>query len=96
MRPFQSWREIEYAFELLGVTTLSGQLQAAYRIGDITPKRRVLNDIVRRRHWIVHEGDLIRHKKGGNARCHEISPKFVRESLEFLDDLAEKLNAIAA
>jgi hypothetical protein len=36
-RPFQSWRELEYAFALLGITNLSGQLQVAYGLGDIKP-----------------------------------------------------------
>jgi hypothetical protein len=31
-RPFQSWREIEYAFELLGVSNFAGQLQTAMNI----------------------------------------------------------------
>ena len=93
-RPLQSWREIEYAFELLGVTNLAGQLQTSYRVGDINPIKRQFNRIIQRRNWIVHEGDLIRHKKGGKARCHEIAPKFVREGLEFIDDYTERLDSV--
>ncbi len=94
-RPFQSWREIEAAFELLGENNFSGKLQTAYAVGDIGPIKRELGSIIRRRNWIVHEGDLVRHKKGGDARCNEIAPKFVREGLVFIDDLAEKLETIA-
>lgn len=95
LRPFQSWREIEYAFELIGISNLSGQLQTAYAVGDIRPKKRELNEIVRRRNNIVHEGDLIRHKRGGKTKCNSLSPKFVRDGLTFLDDLCEKLDAIS-
>lgn len=95
-RPFQSWREIQSAFELLGVNDLAGQLQTLYTIGDFGPKKDYLNKIITRRNWIVHEGDLIRHRKGGKARCHEITPKFVREGLEFMDSLSEKLDLISA
>lgn len=45
-----------------------------------------LADIVKRRNQIVHEGDLSRSKKARN-KSREIQPKFVRDSLQFVDDL---------
>lgn len=94
LRPFQSWREIEYAFELIGITGLTGKLQTLYQKPDIKREKEALNKIVARRNWIVHEGDLVRHKRGGNTNCHEIAPKFARGSLRFLDDLCRKLDRI--
>lgn len=95
LRPFQSWREIVFAFELLGITDLAGQLQAAYGIGDIGLIRDELDSIIRRRNWIVHEGDLVRHKRGGDAKLHAVTPAFVRQSLGFVDDLASKLDEVS-
>ena len=66
-RTFQSWREIEEAFELVGIRGLTGRLQAGYRVGNISPIKNQLNNIVQRRHQIVHEGDLIRHQRGGRV-----------------------------
>ena len=62
-RPFQSWREIEYAFCLLGITNLTGRLQSAYRVSNMKPIKRQLNNIAARRNSIVHEGDLVKHER---------------------------------
>lgn len=93
-RPFQSWREVKYGFELIGVTDLAGKLQAAYKVGDIAPIKEQLGEIAKRRNWIVHEGDLVRHQRGGTCRCHEISPMFVHASLDFLDDFVSHLEQV--
>lgn len=93
-RPFQSWREVEYGFELLGVKNFAGQVQAAYGTGDIRPIQTQLAAIAKRRNQIVHEGDLVRHQRGGQCRCHEITPKFVRDSIAFLDTFVGHLEAV--
>lgn len=93
-RPFQSWRQIEEAFELLGRGGLAGELQAAYAVGDFRPIRDQLNTIVDRRHRIVHEGDLVKHERGGKPRKNEIGRKFVDESLNFIDTFVGHLEAI--
>ncbi|WP_420426819.1 hypothetical protein [Algiphilus sp.] len=94
-RPFQSWREVEYAFKLLGITNLAGQLQGAMGLGDISPVRNQLNQIVARRNHIVHEGDIVRHQRGGNLRPRELQPAFVNQSLDFLDDFVGHLEQVA-
>ena len=94
-RPFQSWREIEFGFELLGVTNFGGQVQGAFGIGDVAPIRKRLNDIVHKRNLCVHEGELVRHQRGGSVKKSGISRKFVQESLEFLDDFVEKLELVS-
>jgi hypothetical protein len=91
---FQNWKEIEEAFELVGVTGLAGKLQARYRVANFTEIRDRLNSIVDRRHKIVHEGDLVRHARGGRPRPSPISRKFVDESLIFLDGFVEKLETV--
>lgn len=93
-KPFQSWREIDYAFRLIGQSNLSGELQRAYVVGDMRPIKKQLNDIVARRHRIVHEGDLVRHQRGGNIKPQSIERMFVADSLDFLDDFVTKLDAI--
>jgi hypothetical protein len=94
-QPFQSWRDLEYAFALLGITNLAGQLQAACGVGDIRPMQRQLNELVRKRNLIVHEGDLVRHQRAGHVRKNEISRLYVVASLDFLDGLVDKLEAVS-
>lgn len=94
-RPFQNWRDIEYAFELLGVKGLTGILQKAYGLADISPVRSQLNKIAITRNLIVHEGHLVRHERGGLVRQHELGRTYVVESLDFLDGLVAKLEAVS-
>ena len=93
-RPFQSWREIEYAFKLLGIRNLAGQLQQAMAVGDIGPTKAQLNQIVARRNSIVHEGDLVRHQRGGQLRAQEVRRVWVIQSLDFFDDFVQHLEAV--
>jgi hypothetical protein len=81
-------------YKLIGETNLAGRLQNAYRIGDITSVKDQLGEIAKRRNWIVHEGDLVRHQRGGVCRCHDVSPKFVHDSLDFLDDFVNHLESV--
>lgn len=92
--PFQSWRDIEYAFHLIGVGGLAGRLQAQYGVGDFRPIRDQLNRIVERRNHIVHEGDLVRHQRGGHIRSSPISRKYVEDSMNFLDDMVDKMDTM--
>lgn len=93
-RTFQSWREIEEAFDLIGISGITGKLQAAYQVGNITPIRSQLDAIVQRRHLIVHEGDLVRHERGGRTRVHLITRKYVEDSLDFLNTLVDHLENV--
>lgn len=94
-RPFQSWREIEYAFNLLGVSNLSGQLQTAYGIGDMKPIKNQLNQIAARRNCIVHEGDLVKHERGGTVKMQPITRKYIEDTLDFLDQFVGNLEQVA-
>ncbi len=95
-RPFQSWREIEYGFCLIGYKNLGKELKTANGITDADMKsiEQSLNKIVSRRNKIVHEGDLARHQRGGNVSPQSIKRKWVSDSLYFFSDFAEKLEAV--
>lgn len=95
-RPFQNWREIEYAFCLLGYKNLARTLRDTHGLSveECEAIQEQLNKIARRRNHIVHEGDLARHQRGGQVRPRDITPKFVTESLDFIDDLVSKLEAV--
>lgn len=93
-RSFQSWAELEYALELLGIAKLAAELQDAYATSDFARVRFQLNNIVHRRNLIVHEGDLVRHERGGRVRKYEISRQYVEDSLNFLETLVAKLDTV--
>lgn len=95
-RPFQSWREIEYGFSLIGCKDLGRALRSAHAISpaDVETMREKLNKVVARRNQIVHEGDLPRHQRGGQVYVQEIRRLWVEESLDFLKAFATKLEAI--
>lgn len=59
-----------------------------------SPTRNQLNALVQRRHRIVHEGDLIRHQRGGQTRAQSITRKYVADSLDFLDTLVGHLENV--
>jgi hypothetical protein len=95
-RPFQSWREIEYGFCLLGCKDLGKELRENNNISpqDIDTLKSTLNKIVARRNQIVHEGDLPRHQRGGQVYVQEIRRAWVEESLTFLEDFTAKLEKV--
>lgn len=95
-RPFQSWREIEYGFSLIGCKNLAKELRAAHSLStnDTDELEIKLNKIVSRRNRIVHEGDLPRHQRGGQAYVQNIRRTWVEESLVFLRDFATRLESI--
>ncbi len=94
-RPFQSFREVEYAFALLGIRNLTGQLQAAYGVPDLKAQKAQLGKIAMRRNQIVHEGDLVLHERGGQVKWHPIPRKYVVDSLDFLDQFVTHLEGVA-
>jgi hypothetical protein len=93
-RTFQSWRELEEGFKLIGINGLAGHLQVLYGVGNMKPIQMELNQIARKRNRIVHEADLVLHKRGGKARLHPITAADVRHAMTFLDDLVQNLESI--
>lgn len=92
-RTFQSWRELEDGFRLIGISGLSGALQPLYGT-PIQPVQNHLNKIAQKRNRIVHEADLVRHRRGGKTRLHPITAVEVRTTITFLDDLVAKLETV--
>jgi hypothetical protein len=95
-RPFQSWREIEYGFSIIGCKDLGKAIKGAHALSseDLDAIKEQLNRIVARRNRIVHEGDLPRHQRGGQVYVQEIRRLWVQESLDFLSGFARRLEAI--
>jgi RiboL-PSP-HEPN len=93
-RTFQSWSEIEYAFELVGVKGLAGQIQAATHAPTIQPLKKQLGDIARRRNQIVHEGDLVRHRRGGQPKRRPVDRMDAQNSISFIQDLIDALEKV--
>jgi len=93
-RPYQSWRDIEGAFELVGVTGLAGKLQTLYGLSNFRPIKQQHNEIVRRRNEIAHEGDLAVHERGGRVKRNPIEHAFVKQSLAFVETLVSKLEQV--
>ncbi len=79
---------------MIGLTGVTGKLQAAYRVDDIRPIKGQLDKLVQRRHWIVHEGDLVRHKRAGKLKLHPLERRYVADSLHFVDTLVGHLDRI--
>lgn len=95
-RPFQSWKEITYAFALIGINGLDGRLQAAYGVHNLRNVKREHSTIIAKRNHIVHEGDIVKHQRAGHAhiRKNPISRQFVDSSITFLDTLVRHLETI--
>lgn len=93
-RPIQSWSDIDWAFKLIGISNVRGQLQAKLKKSNVDDEQTHLNTIVQKRNLIVHEADLVRHERGGKLRRNPIDRKFVEESLKFLDEFIKHLDEI--
>jgi hypothetical protein len=93
-RTFQSWQELEEGFKLIGISGISGTLQDAYKVANIKPIKSQLNKIAQSRNRIVHEADLVKHKRGGKPRLNPRSVGEVREAIDFLNDLVAKLETV--
>jgi len=93
-RTFQNPREIGDGFSIIGVkklwTICAKNMEC--RAEDV---KKHLDKIASRRNKIVHEGDLVRHKKGGRPRQAKITPKQVADDIEWLGILVDAFeNAI--
>jgi hypothetical protein len=89
-KTFQSPREIADGLSIIGVKKL--WVGCATHMGcnanDITNR---LNRVVSRRNRIVHEGDIVRHKKGGKLRHAPITRKQVAAEIIWVGDLIDAI-----
>jgi len=92
-RPFQSWRELEYAFSLIGYKNIARSIRdaCAVDVAATDAMKEDLTKIVARRNHIVHEGDLSRHQRGGGITTQKITRKWVVDSLDFLESFVANL-----
>lgn len=91
-RPYQGWLQIVNAFKLIGISELKDKIGKYYSSSEKQEIESTLDNIVIRRNYIVHEGDLKRHQRGGNIKMHELSRKEVEDSLNFIDKLVRNLD----
>lgn len=89
-RTFQSPNEIAQGLSIIGATNLWNE--CATQMGcspkDITTR---LDKIVARRNKMVHEGDIVRHKRGGKVRYGKITPKQVANDVIWLSTLVDAI-----
>lgn len=94
-RTFQSPEDLDEGFRMIGVNGVWGILQTKHHVTNVGSVKKQLGDIARRRNLIVHEGDLVRHRRGGHVRVSEISKKYVHDSIDFLDALVASLEKVS-
>jgi RiboL-PSP-HEPN len=92
-RTFQSPNEIAQGLQIIGVgnlwTECGTQMNCTAHV--ITTR---LDKIVTRRNKIVHEGDIIRHKRGGKVRYAKITPRQVADDVIWLGQLVAAIEAV--
>ncbi len=95
-KPFQSWKEVTYAFSLIGVTGIDGKIQSSLGLPNLKDFKSDLNRAIKKRNLIVHEGDLVRHARTGNAhaRKNPIQPADVRKAIDRIKCLVDELEKI--
>lgn len=95
-KPFQSWKEVTYAFSLIGITGIDGAIQASLGLPNLRSFKTDLDHAIRKRNLVVHEGDLVRHARTGNAhaRKNPIQPAEVRQAIDRVKTFVTELERI--
>ncbi len=95
-RPFQNWREITHAFALIGISGIDGAIQSSLGLPNLDAFKKDLDRAIHLRNRIVHEGDLVRHVRTGNARVRKnaIQPNDVRTAIDRITELVTELEKI--
>jgi hypothetical protein len=90
---FQRPDDIARGMKIIGVDDLWGQ--CAQRMG-CQPRdiKKRLDRIVDRRNRIVHEGDILRRKRGGNIAYHPIRVSEVADDIRWLGDLVDSIEDV--
>lgn len=95
-KPLQSWKEVTYAFALIGISGIDGKIQTSLGIGDIKSFKSDLDRAIRKRNLIVHEGDLVRHLRAGNAqpKRNSIQSGEVKKAIDHIKTFVTELEKI--
>lgn len=90
---FQRPADIAKGLRLVGIEDLWEDCSARMncRPGDIT---RRLDRVVDRRNRIVHEGDVLRRKRGGRLALHPLTRDEVRSDVAWVADLVNVIEAV--
>lgn len=87
-KTFQKPNEIDEAFKMLGIrniwSSICGELET---VNDANEARKKLNQIVKRRNQIVHEGDVRRSERARETKTNQIWPRETRNEIEWISEL---------
>jgi hypothetical protein len=64
------------------------------KLPNIESIKKQMNELAKKRNQIVHEGDLVRHERGGHTRLNKITYKYVQDSIGFLKNLVDTIEKI--
>lgn len=95
-RPFQSWRELEDAMSLIGITNLESQLKVHLTASGLNRVKASLSHAAHIRNRIVHEGHIERHLRGGSIKHGWISRTEVELTIANIQKLIEGLEACSS
>jgi hypothetical protein len=89
---FQKPDDVVRGLKIIGVENLwpTCATEMGCTANDIVTR---LRDIVDRRNKIVHEGDIVRHKRGGKIRYRKITPRQVAKDIVWIGDLVDAIEA---
>lgn len=90
-RPFQSWRELEDAMALIGITNVESQLKPFLSATGLRSVKESLSHAAHIRNRIVHEGHIERRLRGGAIKHGWISPADVEATINDIQKLVEGL-----
>ena len=84
--------DIEQALHMVGINQL--WTSCGTTMGEKPEQiKRKLNSIVRRRDSIVHEGDLVKHRKGGSLTLNPIKFQVIHRDIDWIKKLVEAIDA---
>lgn len=89
---FQRPDDIARGMKIIGIDDLWRRCAKRMKCkpGDITKR---LNKIVDRRNKIVHEGDIVRRKRGGKVAYHDVKASQVADDIRWMSTLVESIEA---
>ena len=90
---YQQPKEIEQALNMVGIKSIWSECSAKMGCKAEDIKKR-LSAIINRRNQIVHEGDLIKFRRGGKPTLNTIRLKQTRDDVEWLKNLVITIDTL--
>lgn len=91
LETFQRADDIARALSMVGIQNIWQKCERQMRLRAAEIARR-LNQIVDRRNRIVHEGDVVRRRKGGSIALHKISRAEVHRDVQWIGTLVSAID----